>query len=508
MRRSEEQASLYYGITHRPEGFTNGALAQFDGSPEPVVRELLQNSLDAADQAGRPAEVRFEICEAPGSSLPGWDEYRAALKRAKKARKELNKGPPSHDEKTVVDRIDAQVGAPSVALLLCVDNGHGLDQRRMNALLTPGNTSKGDHGAGSFGLGHHAAFGASDLRFVLYASKHRDERERIKHLASAHAILATHRNPKGRGWLAGDGYWFRKGHGQAAFDPSSKPYPRTAPLLLVPYLDSLADTGTVVCIAGFNDFNRDPSDPAAVEMICRVASANFSDAINSGRLTVEVTDRRGREGDQMKVHLRSLSDAEEVLAEISDQRRSGTGKAGHITGSVAYSALLTLRDGEAMAGLDGMTLRVRRLGDAESSLTQVHLFRRGMWITSRADGLMKRDFSRQEPFDAVLSLDRGPLEEIVRAAEGPEHRGLDKKRLSQPQRKQLRQHLSEIADRLACRTRRALRSAGVDPSRIRHARRPAQPIRRESAATSVPQRRRLLEESGQAGKEADQRGQG
>ena len=447
MRRERKQASLHFGPTHRPEGFTSGALAQFDGSAEPVVRELLQNSLDAADQANRSAEVQFEVDEVASDLLPGWDEYLTALSRARQARLEWHKGRPSQDEKMVVDRIDTCISGDRIPLLSCVDNGHGLDRRRMDSLLTPGNTSKGDHGAGSFGLGHHAAFGASDLRFVLYASKYRDGK-RLRNLASGHCILAAHRESVGSGWRAADGYWFRTGHGDNAFTESSEPYPDTPPRLLVPYLDALTDTGTVVCIAGFNDFNRDAGEPSAVEMICRVASANFSDAINSGRLAVTVVDRRGPADNQMRLQLRTLSDAEAALSAIKDQQRSGTGRAGHITGSVAYNALLTLRDGNEIVSPDGVAIRIRRIDGTDRPRTQVHIFRRGMWITSRAHGLAKSDFSRQEPFDAVLALDRGPLEEVVRAAEGPEHRGLDKGRLSTHQRKQLREGLGEIAELL------------------------------------------------------------
>ena len=160
-------AELYFGQTHRPEGFTSAAVAQFDGSAEPVVRELLQNSLDAADQADEPvAEVRLVISEARRDELPGWSKYMSVFEAACQQRRSGNGVKPSQDERMVIERIRNASRSVTIPLLLCIDNGHGLNGVRMDSLLTPGNTSKGERGAGSFGLGHHAAFGASDLRYV------------------------------------------------------------------------------------------------------------------------------------------------------------------------------------------------------------------------------------------------------------------------------------------------------------------------------------------------------
>ena len=450
--QKDESASLRFVSTHKSVGFTSGDLAQFDGSAEPVVRELLQNSLDAAHQAERPAEVRFEICEVPKDSLPGRRDYNRAFELALQERRRWHEGNQSPDEKMVCQRIEQARGPSMTPVLVCVDNGYGLNKRRMMALLTTGNTSKGDRGAGSFGLGHHAAFGASDLRYVLYAANYRDNHDgasgELSSIASGHAILATHRRESDGALRAADGYWIRDESGENTFSESSDPFPASVPGLLLPYLDSLSDTGTVVGIAGFNDFNREEGEPCAVEMIARVAAANFSDAICSRHLQVRVTDTRGDAQNLMNISVATHDDVEEILREIKDQRRAGTGKGGYIVGSIAYDAALTLRDGESIPSPRGMTIKCRTLAEHDRPLTQVHVFRRGMWIESRARGLTKADFDKQDPFSAVLSLDSGSLEEVVRAAEGPEHRGIDTKRLSSGQRKALREGLRDVAQRL------------------------------------------------------------
>lgn len=440
---TNEQADLYFGPTHQPCGFTSGVVAQFDGSEEPVVRELLQNSLDAARDVARSAEVRFVIDEVPKSLLPGWNTYQDVFGKASDERQRWHDGKPSHDEKMVIDHIRESIRSPMIPILLCIDNGHGLNGKRMDALLTPGNTSKGEQGAGSFGLGHHAAFGASNLRYVVYASKYRKDDE-VSMIASGHTILASHRDsdsPTGR-TLAADGYWFRRGFEESAFDGTYRSYPAVPPDLLKPYVAEIHDTGTVVCVVGFNEFRRDEADPVSAELICRVAAANFSAAVHDGTLTVRVEDER--QGTDLAVTRDTLG---RVLEPISGQRRAP--KQGQIRGELAYNVWKTISEGLLIELAEGERLRIRHLPPGDQPSTRVHVFRRGMWIDSQVQGLRESDFAKTLPFDAVLMLDQGSdLEELVRSAEGPEHRGVDRKRLEEGQKRGLRKRLEEIAQHL------------------------------------------------------------
>ena len=435
-----DDGELYFGQTHRPEGFTSAAIAQFDGSAEPVVRELLQNSLDAADQAGVPvAEVRFVISEAHRDELPGSSKYITVFKEARRQRRSQSGVKRSQDERMVVERIEGSSRPATIPLLLCIDNGHGLNGERMDALLTPGNTSKGERGAGSFGLGHHAAFGASDLRYVLYGAKYFNKDESISKIASGHAILASHRD-KENVLRAADGYWFKSGDGHLAFNGNYDCYPDTLPRLLWEHLVGV-ETGTVVCIVGFNGFRREEDDPTPLNSICRVAASNFSDAIHSGRLRVDVDDDCA--GETVTVGPDNLGD---VLTRYSQNRRAA--KQGQINGRAAYNAWKTISLGEPLTCHGNGMIRWRLLDASEGQPTRVHIFRKGMWITSRAPRLSAPEFSSTWPFDAVLSLDSGPLEELVRSAEGPEHRGIDTKRLDNKQKKQYRQLMAEVASQL------------------------------------------------------------
>ena len=431
---AQTDGELSFGIAYAPVGFTSAAVSQFDGSAEPVVRELIQNCLDAADKAGRRAEVRFVLTDIAANDLPGWAQYCQVFREAKKERKQRRTSA-SHDERTIIGRIGRLSDRKRIPVLLCADNGCGLDPQRMISLLTVGNTDKGEGGAGSFGLGHHAAFGASDLRYVLYGSRYANKNG-MSTISSGHAILATRTNNKDE-ILAPEGYWRRAGWSGRAWHDGSE-FPSEVPSMLATHLTE-DTTGTVVAIAGFNDFRRDNDDPSVEEQIMQVAAANFSAAIKEERLIVEVIDSNGGR----QVTDRATLNA--TLAGIADRKWASKGQ---IAGAQAHAAWLTLRGGAELTPLPGVKVTWRSLDAARGEQTQVHVFRKGMWIDSRVDRLLRRDFASTWPFDAVITLTDGELEELVRASEGPEHRGVDRKRLSNEQKRSLRQLLTQVAGAL------------------------------------------------------------
>lgn len=431
---AQTDGELSFGPAYAPVGFTSAQVSQFDGSAEPVVRELIQNSLDAADKAGRPAEVRFVITDVSAAELPGWSEYCEAFAKAKSERQK-RRTKASHDENMIIDRIDDLITCEQVPVLLCVDNGCGLDPQRMISLLTVGNTDKGEGGAGSFGLGHHAAFGASDLRYVLYGSRYSHKGSNGT-ISSGHAILATRTDADGQ-LLAPEGYWRSAGWSGPLWQDGGE-FPTEMPEMLRSRLPS-DTTGTAVAIVGFNDFHRDQDETTAAEQIMRVAAANFSAAVDEGRLSVEIVDRGGQ---------RSIANRETLTAALEAVANRKTSPAGQITGQQAHAAWMTLRDGVQLTPLPGVRVAWRSLDAARGEQTQVHLFRKGMWISSRIEQLLKRNFASNWPFDAVVTLKEGELEELVRASEGPEHRGIKRQRLRPDQRRLLRERLAAVAEAL------------------------------------------------------------
>lgn len=198
-------SDLRFPPTYEARGFSTHATTQHAGNPEPIVRELLQNGLDAAKEADRgtqdnPAEVVFVISERPKSDLPGLDAYERAFRAAEELRRERQGGNLSADEKRVIERINGALSANKIRFLFCRDNGVGLGD--IECVLFEGNTSKGSSGGGSFGVGHMTAFAASDLRYILYAG-----RASAASTAGGHAILAAY--AEGGTLKSADGYYTR-----------------------------------------------------------------------------------------------------------------------------------------------------------------------------------------------------------------------------------------------------------------------------------------------------------
>lgn len=437
-------AALVFPRTGQPQGFATLATTQWDGNPEHVVRELLQNSLDACVEVSRePCEVSFTIREVALGSIPGIDQYREHFRAANAERKESPRGPA---EVEIICRIASVLARDRIQVLLCRDNGLGLNANSMSRLLTEGNTDKADAGAGAFGVGHLTAFAASDLRYVLYAGRSGAVNGGHRDVVSGHAMLAsrTERGPGGRVTAAfgANGFWMAKDAAEGGsdqlglFEPR---YPETVPEPLRSSLGELPDTGTVVCIAGFNRF-RDDEDP--VDAILRVAAKNFLVAIQCRRMIVEVRDET-RSGSRRTVDDNGLRG---LLRATKSQRRT---RSGWLPGEQAYRCLRTLQEGDRINLACGAVASVRRLDPSEGTASRVQLFRSGMWITNRADELTLAHFAGYIPFDAAVMIDEGEIEKLVRGAEGPEHRGLDRRRLGgMESKKRLLHLLREIKEEL------------------------------------------------------------
>lgn len=272
-------SDLVFPQSHEPKGFSTLAMAQHAGNPEPIVRELLQNSLDAAKLASSgtqqdPAEVVFTINEHPRDEIPGLLSYERAFNAAVEGRARPKIGKASPNEQQVIKRIADALTRSSIRCLFCRDNGSGLGD--VASVLFEGNSDK-PSGGGSFGVGHMTTFAASDLRYVLYAGR-TDDRD----TAGGHAILAAHQmNGK---LFSADGYYTRE---LDLFSMDASRFNADVPDLFARQFEDMSDTGTIVCVTGFNDF-RDDEDARAA--ICRVAATNFLAAIQHGEFVVTVRD--------------------------------------------------------------------------------------------------------------------------------------------------------------------------------------------------------------------------
>ena len=154
-----------------------------------IVRELIQNSTDAAREAGRSkAMVDFVLDEFIPAQIPGIDDYKDALKYCQETHKSIE------NCEATIEKMRHQLERERIPALSVLDNGIGLNPDRMNRLLGDGITSKTQdwsNSGGSYGVGHVTAFGASDMRYILYGGVTSDNKKTM----SGHAILASHFPP-------------------------------------------------------------------------------------------------------------------------------------------------------------------------------------------------------------------------------------------------------------------------------------------------------------------------
>ncbi len=426
-------------------GFTPAGIAAFDDlRPAAVVRELIQNALDAARQANvSPAVVRFCLSKHTRNAIPGLKSYKRAFERAVESQQSMMGGKLASQAELVRKRIAAALSKSSVDFLAVFDNGIGLDEKRMNALLSDGLSVKGNNGAtGTYGNGHATAIPASDLRYVLYGGITADGQR----ISAGHAVLASHYVDGDEHRQGGDGFYVR-GFKPGAVTLFDYPANDQVPELINNNIDRIeSGCGTVVIIPAFNHFLE--KKQTLWELVSYAASANFFVAIEEGELEIEMEDSR-----QIGI-TRSARLDRAALSEVLKTHREKKRSSGLISGLKAFEAHRTFQRGRRQVFRTSKGAIEIHLVDNPAGITRVDLCRNGMWITNELPGFYGK-FADRVPFHAVLSLkaeNGGCLHKFVRQAEGPLHDKLAAKRLDQPQRREFQEAMREIVEQLRQQT--------------------------------------------------------
>ena len=435
---SNKPSKLYFQAQINSKGFINEHIQDKSASDlEVVVRELMQNSLDA-----RADRISMRIVDIPVDDIPGIADYRAAFESACEVREKNLET--SAVEKRIADQIGTILNGNTANVLLCIDNGNGIAAEDMKAVLWSGNTTKGrDRGtSGSFGVGHCSAFKLSNLRYVLYATRSRDNSGNLLELVAGSAVLAEHES--GGEPRSPEGFYVaelvkRSDRQKATYSP---PDGQSAQWLNESTKEGLIPagaTGTIVAILGF------PSEADMVDGICKAATKNFYEAFTEGKLSLNV--KNGDESD--KIMLKTIS---EHMKQIQNDKTSP--KKGLLKGSWAAAQHRTFKSGEKIIDDKNATVRLRKWKHEEygnSAARDVAICRNGMWIArNEAPNLLPRDFSETQPFQCVISVKAdSDLHQLVKDAEGPEHIGLAYlKEMSKKDSKWLREILGEFAEKI------------------------------------------------------------
>ena len=440
--------SLRFGSTTVMTGFTGLDTASFnDLRPSRIIREVIQNSLDAAVEAGeKQSIVKFRISKIEKREVPDIEGYENHYRRARDyyvKNGELSDAA----EKVVTDIEDALVlfSDEKQQSLSILDNGIGLDEKRMASLLGQGTSVKSVSASGSYGVGHLASIPASALRYVLYGGVQKTGQR----IFSGCAVLAS-RSGKRRPFAA-TGYLV-KGFGSGK---DGKLYEffnqKLMPEVLAANLDEISNQwghGSVIVIPAFNFFGF-KNQKTLWESVSNVTAYNFNTAVFQGNLVVEVEES----GCLRRLDKNTLEDVLEVSKDKVRSARKGSFFDGlKPSGQSAYSTFLALNSGNRVCVETEIgSVDIGILVPAPFGKTRVDLFRNGMWITDSVYGLSRSEFTSQQPFHAVISLNANEgkfLHRLVRKAEGPMHDELAFSRLSSDETTVLKSALEFIADEI------------------------------------------------------------
>ena len=184
-----------------PEG-NNPSIAQFsENRRESLIRESIQNSLDAGKDEGKPVVVRFAPTEAAPAEI-GADSLSAALRNC------LNGLSEEEEERRRDFEAGLHIlGSPPIKSLRIVDSnttGAEDEDRALGAsgwqALTKGTgidaKSRLD-AAGSWGFGKFAAFANSPIRTVLYTTAYEADGG-MRHRHQGKTVQISHKDDKGK----------------------------------------------------------------------------------------------------------------------------------------------------------------------------------------------------------------------------------------------------------------------------------------------------------------------
>lgn len=416
-------------------GFASPHVDRESVTEEVVVRELLQNALDASlDGEPLTVEFRHEVVRTQG--LPLVTEYMKTFNAARSHRSEKVDSP---QERQAIDRIRECLHSNSrtTDVLACADRGRGIDGIALRSLYNTGDTTKRT-GRGSVGLGHLTAFAASDLRYVLYAGRDAEGGETF----GGHAILATSTADE----MQRDAHGYIRGAHEHEGSPASLASgSREVPELLGEWLPPGVLSGSVVAILGYNPTAR-VGNGSIEESVLAAAAKSFVVAVHQGQLQVNC-----RVGGEVRATL-GPDNLGTVLAQVQEQQRRRFQRG--VRGRDAWAAYETLQTGRrlpAVTGLEGVGIWVRDLPPGDRTI--VCVFREGMWITSEASRLERSRFGGLAPFCAVVNIDEPPgagdsesVCYLVREAEGETHSQIRPTEITNKNRKRM---LEEALDRIA-----------------------------------------------------------
>ena len=415
------------------DGFTSHITADKKEGFDIPIRELMQNSLDAAD--GNNCHVEIVIDEIATDDIPHLDSYRKYLDLAIHTQK--NKGSYGNQQKQVVDNLKSELKKKRIRILMFADNGSGMDREGLDALIEQ-RSRKPEASGGSFGVGHLKPYDLSSLRYVMYGTR----KDGVTQFTGVPILAGFEECGNERGNIGRIVKRKPAKERRPVFE-----YPDRLPEFMQRVMGD-RDQGTVVCILGLSDKWEDNCET--------VIASHFFSALLHGGLSVRI--QRGQGNDSVTELDRDR--VEQVLSKIKDGRRARTSMGEILAGQHTWQSFLAVRDSKLridpieLSSGDRVYVYVH-IGDITAS--SVALIRSDM-LVARHDTMLSPEFDTLRnsddltPFALVIDVNKGQagqeLFDLVKAAEGPYHNRLTRGELSKDRGRRLRELFCQIAEKV------------------------------------------------------------
>ncbi len=190
------------------DGFNDSGISSFkDIKYDGLAREIIQNSLDAKDEASlKPVKVIFEKKYFDTNLFPAFDDYCKTVDRCIEYINDQKTNSSLDSLKEIKDFLISYKKSGKIPVLVVSDyNTTGLSGYRKqkgsswsDLLKVHGNNNKTSGSGGSYGIGKFAPFVFSNIRSIIYSSKNSEEGIAVqgKSILSGH-INGEKKTPRG-----------------------------------------------------------------------------------------------------------------------------------------------------------------------------------------------------------------------------------------------------------------------------------------------------------------------
>ncbi len=348
--------------------------------------------------------------QVPVAQIPDIDGYREAVEAIYP---DLQK---TAVAKGILDRIASALSQEQIFCLLCTDNGSGLNLKEYRSLLAEAMSAKVDDAGsgklGSVGVGHLTAIDASNLRYVLYASRGSGGL-----LFGGQALLASQLRVNDGSEMLSEGRGCLTSADQVADFRGFKAFPAD-PTDTPEWLNVPATQGTTVAILAYSSLDEDSVAVSAEDLVSDSQQDRIFDAV-AKHFMVALREHKLQVTYSSNVRNNVELDENEIrrcLQAKHNQLKTGKGRRGYGSGASAWASWETLTSGTKLPCEQG-SLWYQLTPD---KTTKVVVFRNGMRITDDAPKLRSRDFRTVKAFTAVFNAE-GELADAIKDCETDSH---------------------------------------------------------------------------------------